>query len=124
MEVLLNGALDKLPDYKDVVFRGTILPSSVKALYFQALEHKIAIKEPAFLSTSQSELTAQMFSRADTILRIDSLHGKNIERMAFYGITGVQNEREILFKSETNFQVTGFRDRFGLLEFTLKEIEP
>lgn len=105
LENFLNQTLDKLPDYEGLVFRGEAMSNLRKAVFRSALESKHSIEIPSFLSTTRSEQIAQMFSKGDTILRIASFTGKNIEALAFHGEGNPMNEREVLFKSKSKFQV-------------------
>ncbi|MEK7255024.1 MAG: hypothetical protein AAB316_09785 [Bacteroidota bacterium] len=123
MERLLNEALAKLPDFEDVVFRGADLGESKKQFYKQAFENQEVFTEPAFLSASKFMSIANMYSRGNCIFHIDSLHGKSIEELAFFGVGSGQNEREILFRSSSRFLITGLAEIEGLTQFTVKEID-
>ena len=63
----LNEVLRKLPDYRDLVFRGTELSEAKKEHFRLRLESGELYTEPAFFSATKSELIANEFSRGDTI---------------------------------------------------------
>ncbi len=97
--------LQKLPNYQKLVFRGTLLNKSQKQRYIEAVTQSITIQEPIFLSTSKSELTANLFSKGDTLFTIFSKTGKQIEKFSKFGLNSGQNEKEVLFIPNTTFEV-------------------
>lgn len=104
-ERFLLSALKKLPPYQGVVFRGTTLNRSQMNKYVHALNLNTLIQEPLYLSTSRSELIANSFSRGNTLYTIFSKTGKSIEKYAKFGLLSGQNEKEVLFLPNTQFEV-------------------
>lgn len=121
IESFLNQTLDKLPDFEGLVFRGEAMSKARKEVFRSALESKIVLEIPVFLSTTRSEQIAQMFSKGDTILRIASFAGKSIEALAFHGVGSPMNEREVLFKSKSKFRVLEMEKERGKTYITLIE---
>jgi len=117
-EVHLNNALEKLPDFKDLVFRGRKLTLKQLQIYKDAEKNNTDIIYKSFLSTSTSSAVANLFG--NTIFIIKSKTGKNIEALSYYGINS-QNEREVLFKSKTKFKVLEIKKVNDYFEITLKE---
>lgn len=101
----LADTLQKLPDYQDVVFRGTTLIPSQKQRYMVANQQNILVTEPLFLSTSRSEIIANLFSKGNTLFTIFSKTGKQIEKFSKFGLSSGQNEKEVLFLPNTKFEV-------------------
>jgi len=120
-EKYLNLSLDKLPNYKGVVYRGTELSKSQLNRYKQALETEDSIIEKSFTSTSKSILVANQYSCANTIFSIISKTGKDIELYSFYGSLTSQNEKEILFKSKSVFEVLEVYESDQITRITLEE---
>jgi len=119
-EVYLNEALDKLPDYERVIFRGADLTQRQIDEYEKCcLEGELIIK-PAFISASQSYFIAQQFSKGSVVFEIKSLTGKAIGQLSFY--QGSQNENEILFKSKCKFKVFAVDKSQHFVTIFLEEI--
>lgn len=99
---LLNECLSKLPDYEGVVYRGEDLSKMQAEIYISAF--------------------ANMFGK--TSVKIYSKTGKMIEHIANFGINDSQNEREVLFRCNTSFEVVDIlQDKRGnLLNVVLYEI--
>lgn len=119
-EVYLNEALDKLPDYKRVVFRGAYLSKSQIDIYKKAFYEGDTVIKQAFVSASQSYLIAQQFSKSSVIFEIESRTGKAIGQLSFYQDS--QNEREILFKSKCEFEVLEIDESQHFTTIFLEEI--
>ncbi|MFN8354147.1 MAG: hypothetical protein U0Y10_06875 [Spirosomataceae bacterium] len=66
----LADTLQKLPDYQNVVFRGATLLTSQKQRYIATNKENILVTEPLFLSTSRSEIIANLFSKGNTLFTI------------------------------------------------------
>lgn len=122
MASLLNEALDKLPDYRGFVFRGAILSTFTKEDYKRKLEQKMHLEEAGFLSTSLSRNIANQFNRSDTLFKIYSFHGKSIEQYSFHGISNPFNEKEVLFRNNTRFDIIDIEEMDGTMLITLEEI--
>jgi NAD:arginine ADP-ribosyltransferase len=120
-ELYLNAVLVKLPDFKDLVYRGSALSKAQIARYQTALEQKEKLTELGFTSASKSRQVAEMFSKGNTIFRIISKTGKAIEELSFHGVQSPQNEKEVLFRSKTNFKVLGVKEENGKFLITLEE---
>jgi hypothetical protein len=82
----LNAVLAKLPDFKDLVYRGSALTKAQIARYQLALENKEILTELGFTSASKSRQVAEMFGKGNTIFRIISKTGKAIEQLSFHGV--------------------------------------
>lgn len=118
----LNEALDKLPNYEGFVYRGVRLSQSKIKKYEDALASGTPIVEKGFSSTSTSSSVAEQFSGGEVIFYIESSRGKSIELLSHYGTHNSQNEKEILFKSETTFSVLGIKQIGTKTIITLEEI--
>lgn len=116
----LSYVLSKLPNYNDVVFRGTKLYPSRLEKYKIAYENQTIIADFAFLSASQKKSIARQFGTL--IFEILSKNGKNIENISKFGLNSGQNEREILFPSGSKFLVRGIEKQDIYTLITLKEL--
>ena len=99
----LNKALDKLPNFQEIVYRGIKLTSKQIAKYQNAERNDLHVTERAFTSSTSSIATAHLYG--NTIFSIISKTGKKIEDISYYGINSSQNEKEVLFRSNTKFKV-------------------
>lgn len=109
----LIKSLKKLPNYKLICYRSAYLNKSEIKKYTSAFEKNIEIIEYSFVSCSKSRLLANMFSPANVIFIIHSKSGKEIEKIAKFGINSGQNEKEVLFKPNTKFQVLNIKQANG-----------
>lgn len=121
-ELYLNTVLSKLPDLRDLVYRGAALSQGQISRYKRAFEQKETLVELGFTSASKSRQVAEMYSKSNTLYRIISKSGKEVEQLAFFGIQGPQNEREVLFRSKTKFKVLGLKTENGKNFITLEEV--
>lgn len=113
-ETVLNNALDSLETYAGVVKRGIVFNSEEVALiYKNAFEKGTTVVEKAFTSTSYSD---QQFA-GKTQLSIVSKRGKIIEKYSHF-----ENEREVLFKSNTEFKVLDYWEENGTTYINLEEV--
>lgn len=119
-EVYLNQALDKLPDYKRLVFRGVDLTQGQIDEYQKACSEGELVVKSAFVSASQSYFIAQQFSRGSVVFEILSMTGKAIGQLSFYQDS--QSENEILFKSKCKFRVLTVDDSQHFVTIYLEEI--
>ncbi|MEK7255136.1 MAG: ADP-ribosyltransferase domain-containing protein [Bacteroidota bacterium] len=117
----LNATLSKLPDYKNIVYRGTALAKHVIERYKRACELHETLIESGFVSASKSRSVAEMFSRGSVLFRIISKTGKAIEELSFHGTQNPQNEQEVLFRSKTRFKVLGVKEENSKFFITLEE---
>lgn len=115
----LNFALSKLPDYKGICYRGIKKESINK--YLDALKNRTEIRETGFTSSSKSLNIARQFSN-EIVLTILSKKGKEIEKIAKFGIDDSQNESEVLFLQNTFFKVIRIDEVENKYEIILNEI--
>lgn len=94
----IRTALEKLPDHKGVVYRGTHLPDDILALH----QKGNVVRDLAFLSAAANP-HARFPGNAQ--FRIVSRTGKDIS-----GYTIKKEEQEVLFKEETPFEVVNRKD--------------
>lgn len=118
----LADTLRKLPDYQSIVFRGANLLASQKQRYIVANQENILITEPLFLSTSRSEIIANLFSKGNTLFTIFSKTGKQIEKFSKFGLYSGQNEKEVLFLPNTKFEVLDVTQSTSKTLIVLEEI--
>ena len=94
----LDECLEKLPHYQGRVYRGVDLSKYDLNKYLKAFESDIPIKEPFFISTSESQLTSRMFGK-NVQFQIISKTGKSIKEIAKF------EEKEVLFRYNTFFEI-------------------
>ena len=116
----LNNTLDKLPNFQDVVYRGANLTPKQIDRYLNSEKKNLPITEKAFTSTTTSIYIANLYG--NTIFSILSKTGKKIEALSCYGTNSPQNEREVLFKSNTKFSVLEVEKTRNKFKITLEEI--
>mgnify|MGYP000539145833 CR=1 FL=1 len=121
-EAYLNQTLSKLKDYKSIVYRGAKLSKTQINIYKKAEKDDTIITEKAFTSTSKSILTANQYSKANTVFTIMSKTGKEIEEFSFFGNKSPQNEKEVLFKSKTQFRVLEVNESDTVIKIMLEEV--
>lgn len=114
---MLRHALNKLPNYSGLVFRSINLTSN------QIKKYKIGqiIKEPFFISTSKSRAIAMEYN-GNCFFRIFAKNGKEIEKIAKFGLFNKPNEQEILFQNGTEFEVLEVTKQGKNTLITLEEI--
>ncbi|MDC8001973.1 ADP-ribosyltransferase [Aequorivita todarodis] len=118
---LLDISLDKLPNYRKLCFRAVHLKPNELKKYIDAFESSNKIIEHSFLSCSSSRLIAMQFNH-NVLFRIQSKKGKDIQKIAKFGIESGQNEKEILFKANTVFYVLDVRKENAKTLITLQEV--
>ena len=118
----LNAALDKLPNWTTSTYRGSSMPESlVLSKYKTAFDNnQSSIIEEAFTSTSTSPVVANSFANDlfnnDNVKVFFTIHGnkgKNIDNISLFGPNfgnSAYSESEVLFKSNSSFNVTGYED--------------
>jgi hypothetical protein len=118
-EKILNEILSKLPDYNSEAptFRGCYLDKSTLKLYEEAFEKDKIITETAFFSTSKSELVAKKEFAVNVMMTIRGKTGKDITLYA-------KNDREmeVLYMSNTQFEVIDFYSRNNIIYITLQAL--
>lgn len=117
----LNYSLSKLPNYKLLCYR-TIKCSKTKLKkYYDAFTNDLTVIENSFLSCSKSKSLSLYFSESPLFI-IKSKRGKEIEKIAKFGIDSGQNEKEVLFKSNSKFKVLDIKEENKKIVITLEEI--
>lgn len=117
---ILSLCLEKLPDYKQLCYRAVELNTSEIKRYIDAFKNSKKITEYSFVSCSTSRLIAMQF-RHNVLFRIQSKKGKDIQEIAKFGL-GNQNEKEILFKFNSQFSILNIESGQNGTLLTLKEI--
>ena len=100
----LDKTLNKLPDYKGIAYRSVKITDNELQKYLKAKENNSILVEHSFISASKSKAIANEFGR-NCQFTIYSKSGKEIEKFAKYGLQHPQNEKEILFKPNLQFEV-------------------
>jgi hypothetical protein len=101
--ILLERCLNKLPNYQGLVYRGVFLTENEFKKYSHAMQNSVLVTETTFVSTTKSRLLAMEFGT--TLFRIISKSGKEIEKIATFGIYSPPSEQEVLFKPNRSFRV-------------------
>jgi hypothetical protein len=125
----LNAILGKIPNFGGLVFKGASINKSKLAIYENASENSTPVIEHTFYSTSKSELIAKAFmknSRTDVrvLFVIYSKFGKDIEKYSKWDSSSGQNEKEVLFRPNSSFQVLNIDkdETKDFITITLNEI--
>lgn len=118
---LLESCLNKLNNFEGLVYRGANLTDLELNRYIEANTTNEPLKEFAFISASKSRLIAMEF-RGNALFRIYSRSGKEVEKIAMHGVYGAPNEKEVLFKPNTQFNVLEVRQQVDYSLITLEEI--
>lgn len=113
---MTTSALNKLPDFVGTVLRGTKIPKNMSSSDIENM-YKIGstITEKSFTSTSSS---SDRKFRGELQYVIESKTGKDIS-----DISDSRQEKEILFRPNTNFNVTGFKKSDSGYEIRLEEVD-
>lgn len=101
-----NDILDKLPEYKGIVYHGQTANYAYKLL--QDLKNNKTVTTPAFISaTYDSEIPKSFTSGLNDqwIFRIKSKTGRSMGKVSFYG----NRESEVVFKAGTKFRFVSDR---------------
>ncbi len=109
---LLNQALDKMPDYKGAVYRGIEISNVDNFLKIYSKGGKVNFKQ--FTSTSFKKLQAY---GGNVQYVIESRKGKDISSLSYK-----EKEKEILFRTDTEFLIKGVEKKEGKYYIKLKEI--
>ncbi len=115
--------LEKLPNFEGVVYRGTSFNKQVLNDYLNAFDNDKILTEFALTSASKFESEAKKFMRSSkdayqVLFKIISKEGKDITPYSKY-----QNEREILFKPNTQFEILSVDNSNDYVTITLNEIK-
>lgn len=108
----INEALNKLPNYEGIVFRGS------KVEQKQLAKYKVGqiITEKGFTSTSSNMAVAQAFS-GNVFYTIFSKTGKAIKDFSEFS-----GEDEVLFRSGTKFKVLAVENKNGKTFIKMMEV--
>ena len=99
----LNFALSKMPNYKEITYRGTELSEFDLEKYIKSFQNRTLLTEYGFLSTSRDRMIAESYG--DIIFKVIGRRGKSIEKISKFGANSFDNEQEVLFRKGTNFNV-------------------
>lgn len=121
----LNPALDKLPNYSGVIYRGLGSHESEKAMTWQVGDMIDNVSwDKKFVSTSIDPSEAEKFriqGGGNVIVKFDpNYSGKLIEAISIY-----KNEKEVLYRTGKQFKVTKIEvdaDDPSILNITVAEI--
>jgi SPP1 gp7 family putative phage head morphogenesis protein len=132
---LLDSALDRLPNYTNTVYRGTIASDKIVALYREAYTSESKIITHQFFTSSSREFDiANGFTKfrklklgeKPMIMIIESKTGKIIEKLSeageFFESDKNMYQKEVLFKRNTKFEVVFFDDTGEFIDIILKEM--
>lgn len=117
---ILVEALSKLKHFEGVVYRGVNLLKYELEKYTEAFANNVDVSEPTFISTSKSRLVAMSY-RGNTLFRIYSRRGKEIEKIAKFGSSS-QNEKEVLFAPNSRFNILDVTTESNYTLITMEEI--
>lgn len=100
----LRKALENLPSFNGLVYRGVSLTPGQFRLYQKHLSSKEPLVEHAFLSTSYRRTLAMKFG-TPYLFVIHCKNGKSVEEYARFGTGSVQNESEVILLNNSTFTV-------------------
>jgi hypothetical protein len=124
----LVAALKKLPPYEGEVQSGIWLRASELQFYRGCARTATPVRWPAFLSATLKPGIAMQFlrsARKNCLFVIQSRTGRLIEAVAKTGLYGQapgQNEREVLFAPQTEFDVLAVVDETDYTRIVLDEL--
>lgn len=123
MEQGLAAALAKLPPYEGEVISGVRLTPAQLQQYRACLQSEQPVSWPAFLSASQRIGIARQYlhNGKNCLFVIQSRTGRPIEEVSKFGVNG-QNEHEVLFAPNTQFEVLGIEDEPDHVRISLYEL--
>jgi hypothetical protein len=114
---MTTSALNKLPDFIGTVLRGTKMPKNMSNSDIEnTYKPGSIITEKSFTSTSSS---GDRKFRGELQYVIESKTGKDISN-----ISDSRQEKEVLFRPGTSFNVTSFKKSDSGYEIHLKEVDP
>ena len=117
----LIHSLNKLPNYRLLCYRAVEMSEKELGKYYDSLQNNTTIVEKSFLSCSKSRAIALAFCQS-LLFVILSKQGKDIEKIAKFGIHSGQNEKEVLFKPNSKFRVLQITNENNRITITLEEI--
>jgi ADP-ribosyltransferase exoenzyme len=118
---LLVKALSKLPNYEGIVYRGANLAKNELERYKKALKTNTPITEYSFVSTSKARLIAMAFN-GNCLFRIVSKSGKEIDKIAKFGVHGHPDEKEVLFNPNCEFEILAITNETTYTLITMEEL--
>jgi len=118
----LEQTLKKLRNYVGVVYRGVFLYPDEIQRYSSALSDNVLINEYSFLSTSSMVSIANQVPGMNCLFVIFSKTGKEIEKIAKFGLHNPPNEHEVLFPPNIEFKVLGITTEPSYTLITLEEV--
>jgi hypothetical protein len=118
--LLLEEVLKKLPNYRGLVFRRAQVSQEQIKKYKRAFRENATISEICFMSTSKIKTYALLYA-GNVVFRISSKTGKDIEKIAKFGVFEGPNEFEVLFNRNTNFHILGITKEHDYTLITLEE---
>ncbi len=107
----LNAALDKMPKYKGIVYRGTELSKK----QIDVIIKKKLFNDKAFISATN--LKMQRFD-GNVYFEVISQNGRDISKLSKFS-----SEAEVLFKAASDFEIVDINKVESILEVTMKEVE-
>lgn len=119
----LAAALAKLPAYTSEASSGVQLWPEQLRHYHARAEDGQPVSWPAFLSASQNASIARQYlsPERNCLFVIQSRTGRLIEKISKYGVDG-QNEHEVLFAPNTQFEVQRVANEPGYTRIVLDEL--
>lgn len=112
---VLNDALDRCPHrYSGMVYRGTPLTEKQVEKYRIGYEKQVPVLEDAFFSSSRDP--EEMFS-GNVQFTVEVENQAEITEMS-----SIANEKEVLLKAGSRFQVTSYREEHGITQIAMKLI--
>jgi hypothetical protein len=122
---LLSIALSKLPDYKNIVYRGVFLSQSSVKAYKNSFADKAILHYPAFMSTTKKRTIAGYFPgiNHNCLMEIISKKGKDIEGVSKFGKHASQNEYEVLFNNNSKFRILDLQNDNCFYSIKMEEIK-
>ena len=112
----INNGLDKIPErHKGLVYRNVFLDKEGIAVYQKAFDSSKIHTEKGFMSTTT--IKGGVFA-GNVSFTVKAKNGAVIEKLS-----EMADEKEVLFKSQQKFKVTGFKNiNGGEYEINLEEI--
>jgi hypothetical protein len=112
------------PAYTGLVSSGVFLQPAQLQYYRARAQDGQPVSWPAFLSASQKETIARQYlynSEKNCLFVIQSRTGRLIAELSKYGVDG-QNEYEVLFTPQTQFEVLEVANETGYTRIVLDEL--
>ena len=129
---LVSSGLKKLPDYKGIVYRGSILTKTQLASYFDAHSRGASLSHKFFTSGSKKPEIADTFQNLRRLRReetkcafvIKSKRGKYVDDISeFNGKFARTKQQEVIFDKDAKFDVISITEgESNTLKILLEEI--